>query len=50
LIFETNQSEAGWDGNIKGKPQNSGTFVYQVQATDIAGEILKQSGSFVLIR
>ena len=50
LVFETNLSEAGWNGNLKGKPQNSGNFVYQVQAVDIAGEVLRQSGSFILIR
>jgi len=50
LVFETNLSEAGWDGRIKGKPQGSGNFVYRVQARDFTGEIIKQSGSFLLIR
>nr|MCU0404391.1 gliding motility-associated C-terminal domain-containing protein [Chitinophagaceae bacterium] len=50
LVFQTSQSEAGWDGTLKGLPQNSGNYVYQVQAIDIAGEVLRQSGSFILIR
>jgi hypothetical protein len=35
---------------LKGKAQGSGTFVYQVQAIDYTGEVLKQSGTFLLIR
>jgi gliding motility-associated-like protein len=50
LVFETNEPETGWDGNLKGKPQGSANFVYQVQAIDLDGNVIKQSGSFVLIR
>lgn len=50
VIFETNNAETGWDGSIKGSPQGSGTFVYQVQAVDFDGNIIKQGGTFVLIR
>ncbi len=50
LVFESKQPEASWDGTLKGKTQSSGTFVYQVQAIDYTGEVLKQNGSFILIR
>ena len=50
LVFETKQIGRGWDGKIKGQPQDSNTFVYMVQALDYNGQVVKQSGSFSLIR
>lgn len=50
IVFESRETESAWDGNINGKPQGSGTFVYQVQAVDFEGKLLKQSGTFTLIR
>ncbi|HSK12298.1 MAG TPA: PKD domain-containing protein, partial [Phnomibacter sp.] len=50
IIFESREPESGWDGRIKGQLQASGNYVYHVQAIDITGEVLKQSGTFVLIR
>jgi gliding motility-associated-like protein len=50
LVFESKFPEAAWNGVLKGKAQGSGTFVYQVQAIDYTGEVLKQSGTFLLIR
>jgi gliding motility-associated-like protein len=50
IIFETNNPEGAWDGTLKGKPQGSGTFIYQVQALDYTGEVLRQKGTFNLIR
>ncbi len=50
LVFEAKQPELSWDGRLKGQPQGSGTFVYQVQAVDYTGELLTQKGTFILIR
>jgi len=50
IIFETTNPESSWDGTIKGKLQGSGTYIYQVQALDYTGEVLRQKGTFSLIR
>lgn len=50
IIFETTNPESSWDGTIKGKLQGNGTFIYQVQALDYTGEVLRQKGTFNLIR
>lgn len=50
LIFESRNAENGWDGTFKGNPQQSGNFVYQTQAVDFNGDVLKQKGFIMLIR
>jgi gliding motility-associated-like protein len=50
LVFESSNQESAWDGNFKGQKQPSGTFVFQVQAVDYLGEVLKKNGTFSLIR
>lgn len=50
IVFESKEPESGWNGTIKGQLQGNGTFVYQVQAVDFTGEVIKQSGTFSLIR
>jgi gliding motility-associated-like protein len=50
LVFTTNQLNRGWNGNINGTPQASGTFVYQVQAVDYTGKTIYKKGTIVLIR
>ena len=50
IVFESNEPESSWNGTFNGNPQGSGAFVYQVQAIDYEGKVLRQSGTFVLIR
>ncbi len=50
IVFESTEPESGWNGSINGNPQGSGTFVYQVQAVDYEGKVIRQSGTFTLIR
>jgi gliding motility-associated-like protein len=50
LIFETRTPGAGWDGTLKGQPQQTGTFVYNCRATDYLGNKAEAKGTFVLIR
>ncbi len=50
LVFGTTTVNKGWDGKINGEPQPAAAYVYQVQATEYTGKVVKQSGSFVLIR
>jgi gliding motility-associated-like protein len=51
-VFETNDvtlSEC-WDGTFKGKPLNSGSFVYKLIVTLTTNETIEKSGNIVLIR
>ncbi len=50
IIFDTRNQENGWDGSINGKPQGNGTFIYQVQAVDFNGNVVRQNGTFILIQ
>ena len=50
LVFTTSQVGAGWDGRIRGKLQDSGTFVYTVQGVDYLGKTITKNGTIVLIR
>jgi gliding motility-associated-like protein len=49
-LSELNDLSKGWDGTYKGQPQNTGTFVYYLTATDIAGKKFEKKGNLTLIR
>lgn len=50
MVYATSTPEQGWDGNISGVPQPTGTYVYMVQATDYTGKVITKKGTLVLIR
>jgi gliding motility-associated-like protein len=50
LIFSTTMNNQGWDGTIKGRPQNSGIYVWSVKAIDYSGKPYFQKGTATLIR
>ncbi|MGZ3948858.1 MAG: T9SS type B sorting domain-containing protein [Flavisolibacter sp.] len=50
LIFQTSESEKGWDGKISGQDQTTNSFVYYVQAVDYTGRVITKKGTFTLIR
>lgn len=50
LVFETNTDKKAWDGNVNGKPQASGNYMWIVQALDYEGNRIQQKGSAILIR
>jgi gliding motility-associated-like protein len=50
IVFESKNPENAWDGSVKGKPQLSGNYIFQVHAIDLNGDVVKLNGSFVLIR
>ncbi len=49
-IFFTKNMNEGWDGRLKGKDQDTGVFVWMIDAVDYAGKVYKLKGSFSLIR
>ena len=48
--FTTNESNVGWDGTFKGKEQNTGTYIYIIQAVCDSGKPVTSKGSFLLLR
>jgi gliding motility-associated-like protein len=50
LVFSTTEINKGWDGNLAGKPQASGTFVYVAQGIDFNGKVLSKKGTVILVR
>ncbi len=50
LVFTTNIIDSGWDGNFKGEPQPTGTFVWQATAIDYKNNKIFRKGNVILIR
>jgi gliding motility-associated-like protein len=50
LVFESSRVNDGWDGFFKGQLQLMGTYVWVAVGKDLLGNIIKEKGSFVLIR
>lgn len=50
LVFTTTINGKGWDGRINGVLQNSGVFVWMVNAIDYTGKPLFLKGTVALIR
>ena len=50
LVYKTTTTNTGWDGRVKGTPQNTDTFVWIVEAVDFKGRVLFKKGTTILIR
>jgi large repetitive protein len=51
LIFESRSPQQGWNGRVKGVPQDGGTYVFQAEAYDgYLKQQVKLKGTVVLIR
>jgi gliding motility-associated-like protein len=50
MVFETIDYREQWDGNFKGKPQNSGVFAYRMLVKTIEGKEIKKTGNVTLVR
>ena len=49
-VFSITSPGEAWDGTLNGIPQNSGVFVYMVNATFINGDTKSQKGNFTLVK
>ena len=49
-IFETNNQQLGWNGTLKGLPQNTGSFVWVCKYKFARKPLQNRKGSFTLIR
>lgn len=49
-VFRTNEYMKGWDGKTRGRVADAGTYVWIVQGTNTAGELVEKRGTVTLIR
>ena len=49
-VFETTNPKECWDGDYKGKPLNTGVFVYYMKTTLINGTEVSKQGNISLVR
>ncbi len=50
LLFTTNKLNDGWNGTFKGVKQPSGTYVFNAEAIDYLGNVIRKKGTVQLIR
>lgn len=50
LVFSTTINGHGWDGKIKGKEQNSNSYVWMIKAVDYLGKPVFEKGTATLIK
>jgi len=50
LVYETHRVNDGWDGYLNGQLQAPGTYVWIAEGKDLLGKMIRERGSFVLIR
>lgn len=50
LIFETDDKSTCWDGSYKGKPVQSGVYVFRYVGTTFEGELISEHGTLRVIR
>lgn len=50
LVYTTVVAVNGWDGNLKGKKQPIGTYVWMAEAVDYRGNTIQRNGTAILVR
>lgn len=50
LVFETSQTNKGWDGTFKGKPQLPGNYVWMLKGKGRHGKAIEMKGNVLLLR
>ena len=50
LLFEMKSDRPGWDGAIKGIPQEMQTVIWMLEAVDVDGVVHRDQGTTILIR
>jgi Bacterial lectin/CHU_C Type IX secretion signal domain/PKD domain len=50
LVYSTSRIGDGWDGEVSGKTQVPGTYVWEVQGTTYSGKAIMRKGTMILIR
>ena len=50
LMFETSDSQKGWDGRLRGVPQPMGVYVWMTSGKTGTGAVIQKRGTVTLIR
>jgi len=50
MMFETRQWMKGWDGTLKGKPAEAGTYVWMIKGIDKNGSVIEMKGTVILVK
>ena len=50
VVFETSDKDYGWDGTFRGKPMDTGVFVYSVDGITIDRKPFTKKGNITLLR
>lgn len=50
LLFSTSEKNRGWDGTLKGNPQDPGTYVWMAEGETYSGQVIKKQGTVILLR
>lgn len=51
MVFETRGNfNRGWDGRVKGKIQNTGTFVWMAETVDYRGNVIQRKGTTMIVQ
>lgn len=49
-LFHSEDADIGWDGTVKGIPQEMGSYVYKITAVTLLGTVVKKAGTVLLLR
>jgi len=49
LIYETEDTEAGWNGTYQGQKQSSGLYIYRLTYQNVYSQNIERKGSFMLV-
>jgi PKD repeat protein len=50
VVYSSSDPLAGWDGNVKGKPQQAGVYVWIAAGTSFRGTEIMRKGTVMLLR
>jgi gliding motility-associated-like protein len=50
LLYQTSNANEGWDGTYRGAKQPMESYVWIAEGIDIDNQIIKRTGTFLLIR
>jgi len=49
LIFETSETDKGWNGTYHNQKQSSGLYIYRLTYQNVYGQNIERNGSFMLV-
>lgn len=50
LVYSSTDPSSGWNGNLKGKPQTTGAYMWMIGGQDYRGNHITRKGTVTLIR